>query len=124
MKIVVMLIATIVSLAAGWELVLDASCGSCGFYQKDIVVKPGTHLAPCPVCSHIVTSFLNTTIGSGECKVCGSWLNFYPDYLCKLAWWTTPDSGGGPRRSTPAIYICPACGNQSLSFVCTRIKTK
>jgi hypothetical protein len=111
-------------LASGWELVLDASCSSCGFYQQDIVVKPGMHLAPCPVCGRIVTSFLNTTIGAGECKACGSWLNFYPDYLCKLSWWLAPKAGGGPRRSTPAIFICPQCGNQSLSFVCTEIKTK
>ena len=124
MKSALLMVTILVVLASGWELVLDANCNSCGFYQKDIIVKPGTDMAPCPVCSRIVTSFLNKTIGSGECKVCGSWLNFYPNYLCKLSWWATPDAGGGPRRSTPSIFICPVCGNQSLSFVCTELKTK
>ena len=117
-----LLILLLVTMVSAWELVLDASCSSCGFYQKDIVIKPGTVMAPCPVCGIVVTKFRNTTVGGGECKICGSWLLFYPDYLGKLSWWQTSESSGEPRRNSPSIYICPVCGSPTLNFVCTKRK--
>lgn len=121
MRLYIMLLCMVCSVGA-WELTLDASCDACGYYQKSIVLKPGVEMAPCQYCGRVVTKMINRTIGGGECKACHSLLTDYPEYLWSIKWWQATESDGEVRRSTPAIFLCPSCGNQTLRFVCTKRK--